>query len=229
MKKLSIVIPVYNEKNTILKVLDNLEKLTLPYKYEKEIIVVDDGSTDGSTQIISDLPEKYVKIIKEKNAGKGAALRSGFTKATGEYVVPQDADLENDVNDIGRMLEKIIDDKLDVLYGSRVLNIKNFKKSNYLFFAGGLVLSFVTNILYLQKITDEPTCYKMFKKSLLDTLPLKSDRFGFCPEVTALVAKRGIKIKEIPISYFPRSLEEGKKIRMKDFFEAMAILIKNRF
>ncbi len=226
-KKLSILIPVYNEKDNILKILEKIENIELPFNIDKEIIIVDDYSTDGTREVLKSLEEKYKIFYHEKNRGKGAALRTGLPAVSGEYVIIQDADLEYDPEDYIPMLKKLISEKLKVLYGSRRLKFQN-QYSHLSFLLGGIILSILTNVLYRQKITDEPTCYKLIESELLRSLDLECERFEFCPEVTAKIARLGFKISEIWINYYPRSIEEGKKIKWFDGWEAIATLWKYR-
>lgn len=222
--RLSVIIPVYNEKSTILKVIEKVKKVPI----EKEIIIVDDGSTDGTKEILRNLKNENIKIIfKEKNEGKGSAIREGLKYITGDIIVIQDADLEYNPNDWLKMIEVVKKRNADIVYGSRILG-KN-KKSSFFFYLGGRLLSILANILYNAKITDEPTCYKMFRKEVLNSITLKCKKFEFCPEFTAKVRKKGYRIYEVPISYNPRSIKEGKKIRLKDGLIAIWTLIKYRF
>lgn len=229
---LSIIIPLYNEEKTIHLLLEKLDEIFKTVSFEYEVIIVDDGSTDNSAAIVErtmkNLNESYKFYQAEKNQGKGAAIRLGLQHIVGEYVIIQDADLENDPNDIVTMIEYVQEHKLSVLYGSRILNKQN-NSSNKLFYLGGRLVTIVTNILYLQNITDEPTCYKLFKTDILRKMNLKCNGFEFCPEVTAKVSKMGYKIKEIPISYYPRTIEEGKKISWLDGVEAIWTLLRYRF
>ena len=228
--KLSIIIPVFNERETILELLNKVESADLG-EAAKEIIIVEDCSTDGTRELLAGMEAKHKIIYHDKNYGKGRALRTGFALAAGEIIVVQDADLEYDPNDFKPMLAKMAEPGAQVVYGSRVGHENYFKirKSGHVFALGGLFLTWLVNFLYGTKITDEPTCYKMFKAELLPALNLKCERFEFCPEFTAKVAKKGIKIHEVPISYNPRRKNEGKKIKFKDGLEAIAVLIKNRF
>jgi len=221
--KLSVIIPVYNEKETILKILEKVQKVPI----EKEIIIIDDGSNDGTTEILKNIKDKNIKIIfKKVNEGKGSAIREGLKYVKGEIIVIQDADLEYEPMDWIKMVELIEEKNVDVVYGSRVLG--RGKKSSLFFYLGGRILSIITNILYNAKITDEPTCYKMFKKKVIKSIELKCKGFEFCPEITAKIRKKGYKIYEVPISYNPRSIKEGKKIRLKDGIMAIWTLIKYR-
>jgi len=224
--KLSVIIPVFNEKATIGEIIKKVKKVPV----EKEITVVDDGSTDGTAEILKEISEKdkNIKIIlKEENEGKGSAIREGLKYVNGDVVVIQDADLEYEPTDWIKMLKFMDEKKADVVYGSRVLG-KN-KKSSFVFYLGGRILSIITNFLYGAGITDEPTCYKMFNTEIIKSLNLKCRGFEFCPEVTAKIRKKGIKIYEVPIHYNPRSIKEGKKIRWKDGLIAIWTLIKYRF
>lgn len=228
MSTLSIIIPVYNENKTLLTLVEMLENLVLPHGYNKQIIIVDDGSKDGTAEVVKGLGHKHTTIIKDKNEGKGSALRVGLKHATGEYVVVQDADLEYEPKDLAKMLEHVLQNNLRVLYGSRTRSMPNVKTSSFIFFMGGMSLSILANILYNQRLTDEATCYKMFKTSFIKSFPLQCMKFEFCPEVTAYAAKAGEKINEIPILYYPRSVQEGKKIRLKDWFHAVWTLLRLR-
>ena len=217
IRKLSIIIPAYNEANTIAQLLYGVVNAPLPSGIEKEIIIIDDCSTDNTAlqvrKVQQSNPNAHIIYTKLKeNKGKGFAVRTGIKLANGEAIIIQDADLEYDPNDYTNMLQLLINDECKVVYGSRILNQQN-KYSYHSFYWGGRFISFVTSILFTQKITDEPTCYKMFESSLLKSIPLTSNRFGFCPEVTAKILRKGIQIKEVPINYFPRTKQEGKKIK----------------
>ncbi len=226
--KLSIIIPVYNEKNTIAQSVAGVLSLTLPHSFEKEVIVVNDGSTDGTKEIVRSI--KGIKVINhDVNKGKGSAVRTGIAASTGDYIVTHDGDLENDPNDISRLLDEAVKKNYTAIYGSRRLSGGGLEGGRMSFYLGGAGLSVLANILYGQRITDEPTCYKMFKGDFLRSLPLKSKRFEYCPEVTALTGLKGVKIAEIPISYRPRKIAEGKKIRWRDGFEAAKVLVFYRF
>lgn len=227
---LSIIIPVYNEKSTILEILKQIEAVDLSnLGFEKEIIIVDDGSTDGTSELLKGLKDKYKIISHSKNQGKGEAIRTGLKYASGHYTIIQDADLEYHPSDYKLLLECAFKNNAQVVYGSRPLKKEN-KKSSFLYYLGGIFLTWLTNILYHTKISDEATGYKMFETKLLKSIPLKSKGFEFCPEITAKVAKRGIKIQEVPINYSPRSLKAGKKIKWwKDGLKAVWTLIKYRF
>lgn len=227
--KLSIIIPVYNENKTLLTLVKKLEETVLPNNFNKEIIIVDDGSKDGTRDVVQSLHGKHVTVLKEKNEGKGSALREGLKHATGNYVVVQDADLEYEPNDLAKMLEYMLNNNLRVLYGSRTRSMPTVKSSGFIFYAGGMSLSWIANILFNQRLTDEATCYKMFKTEFIKSFPLRCMKFEFCPEVTGYAALYGERIKEIPIMYYPRSVEEGKKIRLKDWFHAVWTLLRVRF
>jgi dolichol-phosphate mannosyltransferase len=228
-KTLSILIPVYNEENTIAEVLKQLDSLVIP-KYKKEIIVVDDCSVDKSTKKIQAASRKIpLKLLRhQKNMGKGAAIRTAIEAATGDIVVIQDADLEYDPKDFIPMLIEMKRLNSPVVFGSRRLQQTNIQYSGFSFYIGGLLLTYLTNILYGSNITDEPTCYKMFEREFLVSLKLNSKKFDFCPEVTAKTLRKGYSIPEVPISYFPRNIKDGKKIRATDFIEAVLTLIKYR-
>lgn len=225
--KLSIIIPVYNEKKTILEILKKVKSVNLN-GIKKEIIVVDDCSKDGTRDILKNIKDSEIKLLYHKhNQGKGYAIRTGLKHVTGDVIIIQDADLEYDPEDYVSLLE-VIKQGGEAVYGSRLLHKDFFPKYSLNLFATRL-LSIMSNVLYGTRITDEPTCYKMFKTDILKRINLKCTRFEFCPEVTAKLAKLGVEIKEIPIRYYPRSIEEGKKINWKDGIEAIWTLIKYRF
>jgi len=218
--------PAYNEEKTIKEIVEKVMAVPI----EKELIIIDDKSTDSTFDIITDLQKQFKNITllqHEKNRGKGAAIRTGIKSINGDIVIIQDADLEYEPNDYLKLIKPIIEKKEKVIYGSRFLE-KHNKHSYYSFYLGGRLVSIITNILYFQNLTDEPTCYKVFDAEFLKSIDLKCERFEFCPEVTAKVAKTGIKIKEIPIKYYPRKVDEGKKIRWYDGVEAIWTLIKYR-
>lgn len=223
---LSIVIPCYNERNTILETLRRIEAADLGVL--KEIIIVDDGSTDGTRDLLRSLGH-HVVIFSEQNKGKGAALRAGFARATGDYVVVQDADAEYDPRDLRTMVEEVKRTGARVIYGSRRMRGVRNPTAGITFYAGGLLLTWLANILYGTHITDEPTCYKMFERNLLQSIPLTCIGFEFCPEVTAKVARMGEQIHEVPITYAPRSRAAGKKIQWKDGLIAIWTLLRYRW
>jgi glycosyltransferase involved in cell wall biosynthesis len=225
--KLSVIIPVYNEKNTVEEIILRLQKVNL----EKELIVVDDGSFDGTTQILRRVESKYYPPIKiiyhRKNSGKGAAIRSALKHVTGKIVIIQDADLEYNPLEYPKLIQPIIEGKTEVVYGVRPR--KRIEGAPLLFYLGGKIMTYLTNLIYQTKIEDQATGYKIFETSLLKRLNLKSNRFEFCSEVTAKLFRLGYKIWEVPINVKPRGLKEGKKIRPKDGLVGAWTLIKYRF
>ncbi len=223
--KLSIVIPIYNEKATLSTLLKRVEAVN----YEKEIILVDDYSTDGTRELVKEYENKsgFVVAFHPNNMGKGAALRTGFSKVSGDIVVIQDADLEYDPKEYSKLLEPILDGRADVVYGSRFLGGPH----RVLFFwhyLGNRILTTFSNIFTNLNLTDMETCYKVFTKNVLSSITVKCDRFGFEPEFTSKVAKRKFRIYEVPISYSGRDYTEGKKIGWKDGVAALWFIIKFR-
>lgn len=224
--KLSIVIPAYNEVETILQVIERVQAAP----YETQIIVVDDASTDGTRERLDAVDGVgNVEVIRhEHNRGKGAALRTGFERVVGDYVIIQDADLEYDPRDYPKLLEPLLDGRADVVYGSRFLGGTH----RVLFFwhsVGNRLLTLLSNAMTNINLTDMETCYKAFRAGILKELRFKSDRFGFEPEFTAKVAKRGYRIYEVPISYSGRAYAEGKKITWRDGVAALFTIVRFRF
>lgn len=223
MGLLSVLIPVYNERDTLPALLSRLKFLVL--KNGWEVIVVDDCSSDGTFEYLSGYEGRFFRLLRhERNMGKGAAVRTGLAHATSTYTVIQDADLEYAPEEIEELLRTAVERNADAVFGSR------FKsggiKGSLLFYAGNRFLTFLTNLLFASSLTDMETCYKLVRTDLLKSLNLKGLRFEIEPEITAKLLKRGIKIYEVPISYFPR--KKGKKIKMKDGFVALKTLLEIR-
>ena len=231
MKKLSILIPVYNEAKTIIPILEMVSQADSS-GLEKELIVVDDGSTDGTRDILSTLDgAKYSARIyfHEKNQGKGAALRTGQGYASGDIIMIQDADMEYSPTEYPELLKPILEGRADVVYGSRLSGGKTTRAFKFTHLMGNKFLSLLTNILYDSTLTDMETCYKVFKAEVFKKITIKSNRFEFEPEITAKILKQGVRIYELPISYFGRDYTEGKKITWKDGFGAIFALVRYRF
>ena len=223
--KLSVIMPVYNEAATLRPIIDRVLAQPMPL----EVIAVNDGSTDESFMILADVQHPHFKMVSEpKNRGKGWAIRRGLELVTGDAVIIQDADLEYDPDDYAKLLAVFERGEAQVVYGNR-LHPGNEQSSYRRYLFGGMLVSFVTNLLYRSKLSDEPTCYKLFDARLLKALRLTCVGFEFCPEVTAKVLRLGYAIAEVPIAYAPRSFEEGKKITCLDGLKAVWTLLKIRF
>ncbi len=224
---LSIVIPVYNEKNTVSDIIKKID--SLPTSLNRELIIVDDGSTDGTREILKSLESRSdVKLIyKESNSGKGDSLKLGFKNSKGDYVIVQDADLEYEPEDYFKLLEAIDGKDNTIIYGSRFMG--HYEEMSPLHYYGNKFLTSITNILYGVALSDMETCYKLFPGNFIRSLNLKANRFDFEPEITAKVLKSGYKIIEVPIRYYGRKHSEGKKITWKDGFNAIYSLVKYKF
>jgi glycosyltransferase involved in cell wall biosynthesis len=225
--KLSVIIPAYNERNTIQEILRRVRAVDLG-ELEREIVVVDDGSTDGTRDILRMQSDSVTRVIHhDANQGKAAAIRTGLAAASGDLMIVQDADLEYDPEDYPRLIDPILKGKAEVVYGSRFTG----ERRNMLFwhYVGNRFLSLVTNILYNTTLSDMETCYKMFTRKALEGIEIKSSNFQFEPEITAKFLKKGIRIYETPISYAGREMDEGKKISWRDGLPALWALIKFRF
>ena len=231
---LSIIIPVYNEQGTLCDVVKNIQSVRFPVDYE--IIIVDDGSSAGKygedplAILKNEDTSRKIKIFKNIiNRGKGFSVRKGIKRAAGDIIIIQDADMELDPNDIPRLLEPILKNEADVVYGSRFLNKSWPERMSFMCWFANKFLTKLTNILYGLKLTDMETCYKAFRAEIVKSLDLRSDRFAFEPEVTASIARRGISIKELPVSYCGRTIREGKKMKARDFMSAVFVLLAKRF
>lgn len=225
--KLSVVIPVYNEKNTIEEIISRVQAVDVGIK--KEIILVDDCSNDGTREILEKLTQDNIKVyFHSKNQGKGASLQTGFSKVEGDIILIQDADLEYDPREYSKLLEPILDGRADAVYGSRFLGDPH----RVLFFwhyVGNKILTTLSNITSNLNLTDMETCYKVFKREILDKITLKSKRFGIEPEITIKLAKMKCRIYEVPISYSGRDYSEGKKPGWKDGVSAIFHIFKYKF
>jgi len=234
-EKLSVVIPAYNEASTIHLILDKVLQVELISNLELEIVIVDDCSNDGTIEVIQKyIAQNQTNVISlfrhEYNQGKGAALHTGISMVTGNYVIIQDADLEYDPNEYNLLLRPIIDGVADVVYGSRFMGGNPHRILFFWHSIGNKFLTFLSNMMTNLNLTDMETCYKLFKREVIQSLKLKEKRFGFEPEVTAKIAKiTGIRIYEVGISYYGRTFEEGKKIGWKDALRAGYCMIKYRF
>lgn len=224
-KKVSIVMPVYNEEKLVIGVLEKVREVKIPGA-DVEIIVVDDYSTDGTREILKKDGLKYADkvLYHEVNKGKGAGLRTGFKETTGDVVIVQDADFEYDPMEIPNVVKPILDGKCDVCYGSRFLKeeYKGYKQNQL----ANRILTGLSNFMTGLKVTDMETCYKAFKGDLIRKIDIKENRFGFEPEITAKISKKKVKLIEVPIHYYPRTKEEGKKIKLKDGFRALYCIAK---
>ncbi len=226
LMKLSIVIPVYNERETIREIVARVRATP----FEKEIIIVDDSSTDGTGDILAEYErEPDIRVVRHgHNSGKGAALRTGFAHATGDIVLVQDADLEYDPGEYGRLIAPILDGRADVVYGSRFMG--GPRRVLYFWHAvGNHLLTLASNMLTNMNLTDMETCYKVFRRNVLDRITIRSNRFGVEPELTAKIARLGVRVYEIPISYNGRTYSEGKKIGWRDALTALFAIIRFRF
>jgi len=219
---LSVIIPAFNEINFIERAIQKVEETA----YEKEIIIVDDCSTDGTRDYLREIHrDNIVTVFHEKNKGKGAALRSGIARARGDIILIQDADLEYDPDDYPILLEPILAGKADVVYGSRFLGGPH-RVLYFWHYVGNLGITLLSNMFTNLNLTDMETGYKVFKREVLEGVEIESERFGFEPEITAKIARKGCRIYEVPISYYGRSYEEGKKITWKDGIKALFTIIK---
>jgi len=226
MMKISIICPCYNEeptaKNTVLDLIEKTKSIN------KEIIVVDDGSSDNSYNTLKNI-SNIILLKHPINKGKGAAFKTGVKYSKGEIIIPFDLDGEYDAMDIIKCCQPILDGKAEVVYGSRRLEKSNKQYSGLSYYIGGTGLTIITNLLYGSNISDEPNCLKVCKKKLFEELKIECDRFDWEPELTAKILKKGIKIFDVPVKYFPRDKEAGKKIKWKDGVSAVLTLLKWRF
>ena len=225
--KLSVIVPVYNERQTIEEVIHRIRAVDLGL--EMEVVVVDDGSTDGTREALESLGQPGTRVVfHDKNRGKGAALRSGFDRAGGDIILVQDADLEYDPREYAKLLEPILDGRADVVYGSRFLGGPH-RVLYFWHYVGNRLLTTFSNMLTNLNLTDMETCYKVFRRDILRKIKLKSPRFGFEPEITVKLAKTRCRIYEVPISYSGRDYSQGKKIGWKDGLAAIFHLLRFRF
>lgn len=223
--KLSVVMPVYNERATLREVVGRV--LAVPM--ELELICVDDGSRDGSREILTELQTQHPQIrpfFQPHNMGKGAALRRGIQEATGDFVIIQDADLEYDPTDYTRLLDPLIQGKADVVFGSRFMGGQPHRVLYFWHSVGNRALTLLSNCLTNINLSDMETCYKVFRREIIQSIPIEEDRFGFEPEITVKVARRKLRVYEVGISYWGRTYEEGKKIGWRDGFRALYCLFK---
>jgi glycosyltransferase involved in cell wall biosynthesis len=226
--KLSVVMPVYNECNTLRQVVERV--LSVPL--DIELLCVDDGSTDGSGEILAALHQQYPQVrvfLQGHNQGKGAALRRGIQEARGDFVIIQDADMEYDPNDYGAILDPLIQGKADVVYGSRFMGSAPHRVLYFWHSVGNKFLTLLSNCFTNINLSDMETCYKAFRREVIQSIPIEENRFGFEPEITVKVANRGLRIYEVGISYWGRTYEEGKKIGWKDGMRAIWCLVKYSF
>ncbi|HWD51045.1 MAG TPA: glycosyltransferase family 2 protein [Acidimicrobiales bacterium] len=223
---LSVIVPVYNERNTVAEVIRRIRAVDLPLTVD--VVVVDDGSSDGTDKVLAALEDSTVRVlVHPRNQGKGAAIRTGLAEVRGDLVLIQDADLEYDPDDWPKLLDPILKGKARVVYGSRFTGERmNMLPSHWV---GNRILSLVTNVLYSSTLSDMETCYKLFDRQVISGITIESNRFDFEPEITAKVLRKGHRIYEVPISYAGREIDEGKKITWRDGFGALKALIKFRF
>ena len=228
IRKLSVIVPVFNERNTVVEVVRRMRAVELPDGIEREIIVIDDGSSDGTRDVLRQLGDSTVRVLMhEGNRGKGAAVRTGIQVATGDYILIQDADLEYDPEDWPRLLHPVLRGRARVVYGSRFTGER--RNMLLLHWIGNRFLSMTTNVLFNTTLSDMETCYKLIDRSLIEEMNLRADRFDIEAEMSAKILKRGVRIYEVPISYAGREFHEGKKITWRDGFLALWTLAKYRF